>query len=157
VQLGGQDTVGGRLTGSEAVKLPTLLRGDMTLETMVPDPAWDADAHPDVVETLAGLGEEYVLLVWGDDGCKDCQALLPEFGAALDAAGFPDERLVEYAVERLPEGKKRGPKVPEYDIERIPTVVVERGGEEVARFVEDEGMPIADFLAERLAEIEASA
>lgn len=129
----------------------------MTLSTLSPDPDWNGAEHADAVETLAALDDEYVFLVWGDDGCGDCQALLPGFGAALEAAGIPDDRLVEYAVERLPEGRKRGPKVPEYGIERIPTVVLERDGEEVARFVEDEGMPIAEYLAERLREIEASA
>ena len=129
----------------------------MTLETMEPDPSWDPGAHPDVVETLAALGEAYAFLVWGDDGCGDCQERLPAFGAALEAASFPPERVIQYEVERLPEGKKRGPKVPEYGIERIPTVVVERDGEEVARFVEEEEKPIPEFLADRLRELEASA
>lgn len=129
----------------------------MTLETLSPAPDWDPADHGDAIDTLAGLDDEYVFRVWGDDGCGDCQALLPAFGAALEAAGVLDDRVVQYAVERLPEGKKRGPQVPDYGIERIPTVVVERDGEEVVRFVEDEGMPIAEYLAERLREIEASA
>jgi thiol-disulfide isomerase/thioredoxin len=129
----------------------------MKLETMTPDPSWDPGAHPDAVETLAALGEEYVFHVWGDDGCGDCRERLPAFGAAVEAASIPDERVVEYPVERLPEGKKRGPKVEEYGIERIPTVVVERDGEEVARFVEEEALPIPEYLAERLREVEASA
>ena len=129
----------------------------MTLETMTPDGSWDPEAHPDVVETLAALGEEYVFLVWGDDGCGDCQERLPAFGAAIEAASIPDDRVVQYAVERLPEGEKRGPKVEEYEIGLIPTVVVERDGEEVARFEEEEDAPIPEFLAERLREAEASA
>jgi len=129
----------------------------MTLETLAPAPTWEPTDHRAAIDTLAGLGNEYVFLVWGDDGCGDCQALLPDFGAALESADVPADRIVEYAVERLPEGQKRGPQVPEYGIERIPTVVVERDGEEVARFVEDEGLPIAEYLAERLREIEASA
>lgn len=128
----------------------------MTLETMEPAPGWDPDDHTDVVETLAALGEEYRFLVWGDDGCVDCQDRLPAFGAALAAAAVPDDRVDQYPVERLPEGEKRGPKVSEYAIERIPTVVVERDGEEVLRFVEDEGMPIAEYVATRLSEVETS-
>lgn len=124
---------------------------------MTPDPSWDSGAHPDVVETFATLGEEYVFLVWGDDGCGDCQERLPAFGAAIEAASIPDARVIQYEVERLPEGRKRGPKVEEYGVERIPTVVVERDGEEVARFVEEEEEPIPEFLADRLREIEASA
>ncbi|MFB6143547.1 MAG: thioredoxin, partial [Halorientalis sp.] len=62
------------------------------LKTMEPDPVWDADAHEGTVETLAALGDDVVFRVWGGDWCKDCRALLPEFGAALAAAEIPDER-----------------------------------------------------------------
>ena len=40
----------------------------------------------------------------------------------------------------------------EYGIELIPTVIVERDGEEVARFVESEDRPIAEYLAAQLSE-----
>jgi len=42
------------------------------------------------------------------------------------------------------------PGVEEYGIEYIPTVVVEHGGEEVARFVESEAVPIAVYLGKEL-------
>ena len=126
----------------------------MTLATLTPPADWDAAAHAEAVETLAALDDTFTFLVWGDDGCGDCQALLPAFGAALEAAAIPEDRVVEYPVERLPEGRKRGPQVEAYGIERIPTVVVERDGEELARFVEDEGMPIAEYLAARLEALE---
>ena len=128
----------------------------MELETMRPDPAWEAGAHADAVDVLAGLGDEFTVLVWGDDGCGDCRDQLPAFGAALAAAGIGRDRVTHYPVERLPEGRKRGPRVEEYGIRRIPTVVVERDGEEVVRFVEEADQPIADYLAERLRELEAS-
>lgn len=50
------------------------------------------------------------------------------------------------------DGEKCGPNVEEYEINRIPTVVIEREDEEVARFVETESVPIAVFLAEQLTE-----
>ena len=123
----------------------------MTLETLAPAADWDAGEHADAVAVLAALADEaYTVRVWCDDGCKDCRALLPAFGAALEAAGVPDDRVVQYAVERLPEGRKRGPKVDEYDVSRIPTVVVERDGATVARYEEGVGEPIATYLAARL-------
>lgn len=128
-----------------------------TLRTMEPDPDWEPVEHRDVVEYLAGLDDSYRFLVWGDDGCGDCQERLPAFGAAVAAAGIDEDRVVHYPVERLPEGVKRGPKVPEYRIERIPTVVVERDGEELLRFVEEEDRPIPAFLVDRLRAIGASA
>jgi hypothetical protein len=78
---------------------------------------------------------------------------LPDFAAALDAAGVPDERIEEYAVDQ----DKQGPGVKEYGIEYIPTVVVERDGEELARFVESEPVPAAVYLADQVASADASA
>lgn len=120
----------------------------MTLETMEPDPDWDPEEHGEAVELLASLDGDYRFLVWGDDGCVDCQELLPAFGAALEAAGVPDDRVERYPVERLPGGRKRGPKVPEYAIQRIPTVIVEREGEELLRFVEAATLPIPEYIVE---------
>ena len=125
------------------------------LETMNPDPDYDADAHADAIEVLGR--DEYTFKIWGGDWCGDCQGQLPQFGAALDAAGVPADRIEHYPVEKADDGSKIGPKVEAYDIELIPTVVVERDGTELGRFVEDEELPIAEYLADQLAEVEASA
>jgi len=119
-----------------------------TLETMRPNPAWDADSYPDAVEALSEDG--LVFRVWGGDWCGDCRGQLPDFGAALDAGEVPEDRIHHYPVEKEDDGSKTGPLVDEYDIELIPTVVVERDGEEVARYVETENQPIASYLAARL-------
>ncbi|TKX84412.1 thioredoxin [Halorubrum sp. SS5] len=127
----------------------------MTLETLAPADA-DADAFDDaVLDALAA--EEYVFKVWGGDWCGDCQRQLPEFGAALAAAGVPDDRIEAFPVTKGPDGKE-GELVEEYGIELIPTVVVESfDGEEITRFVEEAEVSIAEFLAERLADVEATA
>lgn len=122
----------------------------MGLETMTPDPEWDPGDHERAVELLRRVGGRLTFRVWGDDGCKDCRRELPGFAAALAAAGVPAENVVEYEVERLGDGSKRGPGVEDYGIERIPTIVVERDGEELTRFVESAPLPPAAFLAERL-------
>jgi thiol-disulfide isomerase/thioredoxin len=145
----------------------------MTLDTMQPTPTFDATAHEDTIETLAEH-DDLTYLVWGGDWCKDCRAALPDFAAALDAAGVPDEQIEHYPVEReeseersssgdssgqspREHGEKVGPRVEEYDIELIPTIVAERDGKEVARFVEEEDRPAAVHVAEQLDELEASA
>jgi len=117
---------------------------------MRPNPAWDPAAYEDAVETFERLAGEIEVRVWGGDWCKDCRAQLPDFGAALDAAGVPDERVHNYPVEKRDDGSKVGELVQEYDIEYIPTVVVERDDEELARFVEEEPEPIVVHLAEQL-------
>ena len=118
------------------------------LKTMQPNPAWDAESYAEAVETLSEEG--LVFRVWGGDWCGDCRSQLPDFGAALDAAGVPDSNVVHYPVEKADDGSKVGPGVEEYGIEFIPTVVVEVDGEEVARFVEEADRPILVYLADEL-------
>ncbi|QLD84299.1 thioredoxin [Natronomonas halophila] len=122
----------------------------MELETMRPNPVWDADSYEDAVDTFEAIADDIVVKVWGGDWCKDCRSQLPDFGAALDAAGV--DNVEHYPVEKEDDGSKTGPKVDEYGIELIPTVVVENAdtGEELARFVEEEDAPIAVYLAEQL-------
>jgi len=129
----------------------------MTLETMRPTPTWDASAHRETVETFESLDDDVTVKVWGADWCGDCRSQLPGFAAALDAAGVPERRIEQYAVEKREDGSKEGPLVEEYGIEFIPTVVIERDGEEFARFVEEEPVPIAVYLADRIEETEATA
>ena len=140
----------------------------MTLETMEPDPVFNEEAHSDTIDTLAEH-DELTYIVWGGDWCGDCRAQLPAFGAALQAAGVGDDRVEEIPVEKLDDGSKAGPKVEEYGIEYIPTVVVERVSprdtdgasgngpraddrEEITRFVEEEPVSIPVYLAERIRE-----
>ena len=125
------------------------------LETMQPNPSWDAAGREDVVAALGR--DDLVYKVWGGDWCKDCRGQLPDFGAALDAAGVPEERIEHYPVEKEDDGSKVGPDVDAYDIEYIPTVVVEEDGEEVARFVEEEPLPIDAYLARELGGVESEA
>ncbi|WP_336344360.1 thioredoxin family protein [Halalkalicoccus ordinarius] len=127
----------------------------MTLETMEPNPTWDPVAHEATLEPFEERADELTIHVWGADWCGDCRSVLPDFAAALDAAGVPEESIHQYEVEKLEDGSKEGPKVEEYGVEYIPTIVVERNGEKVARFVEKEPIPVAEFLAEQLNEIEA--
>ena len=117
-----------------------------TLDTMEPNPVWDADANADVVDALGTQGLRFK--VWGGDWCGDCRGQLPDFAAALDEAGVPEDRVEHYPVDE----DKQGEGVEEYGVEYIPTVVVERDGEEVARFVEEEPVSIAQYLADELRE-----
>jgi thiol-disulfide isomerase/thioredoxin len=113
----------------------------MTLESMEPG-NWNGD--DDVRDALGRDGLTYC--VWGADWCGDCREQLPEFAAALDEAGVPADRIERFPVD----DDKRGEGVDAYGIEFIPTVVVERGGEEIARFVEDGPDGIAASLAARI-------
>src|SRR6056297_123414 len=121
----------------------------MKLETMEPADDWEPD--PDTEDAISALGDgDYAFHVWGGDWCIDCQQQLPAFGAALEYAGVDDDRIKHYPTEKEDDGSKTGPGVDEYGIEYIPTVVVERDGEEVARFVESADDPIAVALGNDL-------
>lgn len=120
------------------------------LETMEPNPVWVEDAYADTVDFLSHHRNDLDYHVWGGDWCKDCRAQLPDFGAALDAAGVPKRHIHHYPTEKEDDGSKTGPGVEAYDIEYIPTVVVERDGEEIARFVEEERVPIAVYLVDEI-------
>lgn len=120
----------------------------MRLETMTPDPASDPDEE--AVASLAALGDDVSVHVWGGDWCKDCVATLPAFAAALEAAGIDPASTYQYPVTKRDDGSKVGPGVGAYGIEYIPTIVIERNGTEIARFVEDADEPAAVYLAHRL-------
>jgi len=124
---------------------------EMALETLAP--AADATPAPVVVDQFERLDDEVTITVWGADWCGDCQRVLPAFAAVLEAANVPTERVTAIAVDR----EKRGPGVDTYDIEYIPTIVIERDGTEIARFVESADRPVGKVLAEQLATVGDSA
>ena len=118
----------------------------MELETLTPVAEWTGN-----VDEIAVLGTDgLVFKIWGGDWCIDCKQQLPAFAAALEAVGVSEESIEHYPVDKSDDGSKSGPGVEAYEIERIPTVVVEQDGTEVVRFVETESQPIAEYLAGQL-------
>lgn len=113
---------------------------------MEPNPAFDPDSYPEVLEAFDALEDDGRVLVWGADWCKDTRHELPDFAAVLEASALGTDHVEVHEVDR----EKQGPKVDEYGVELIPTIVVEVDGEEVARFVEDADVPIAVHLAQQL-------
>jgi thiol-disulfide isomerase/thioredoxin len=119
-----------------------------------PTSTWDPAEHSETVDAFEAAVGEVTYRVWGADWCGDCLSELPDFFAALDAAGVSDDHVTVHEVDE----DKDGELVEEYDVELIPTVVVERqiedGGEaeEVARFEEEADRPAADYLARRMIE-----
>ncbi|MEF8780288.1 MAG: thioredoxin family protein [Haloferacaceae archaeon] len=121
---------------------------DQPLSSLEPDPEYDAEDRGDVLATLSAEGLTFK--IWGGDWCGDCRARLPVLGAALSAAGVPPERVEVYPVEKDGRGNKIGRYTDEYAVDLIPTVVVERDGTELARFVETAEAPIDVALARQL-------
>ncbi|WP_458204619.1 thioredoxin family protein [Haladaptatus sp. NG-SE-30] len=133
------------------------------MDTTEPNPTWDASAHSESVSAFEASVGEVTYRVWGADWCGDCRAALPDFFAALDAAGVPEEEIHVYEVD----DEKKGELTDEYDVTLIPTIVVERsatdnrtasdditehGDEEIVRFEESEELPAAEYVAKELLE-----
>jgi thiol-disulfide isomerase/thioredoxin len=123
------------------------------MEAMEPNPAFDPESYPDAIAAFDALGQDARVLVWGGDWCPDTRQELPDVAALLDATELGTAQIEIYEVD----GDKQGPKVEEYDVTHIPTIVVERDGEELARFVESEPVPAAVYLADQVASADASA
>ena len=116
---------------------------------MRPNPVWDAGSYEDAVAAFEARADDVVVKVWGGDWCKDCRSQLPDFGAAMEAAGV--DAVEHYPVEKADDGSKVGPGVEEYGVDLIPTVVIEDDeGRELARFVEEAEVPMVVHLAEQL-------
>jgi thiol-disulfide isomerase/thioredoxin len=125
------------------------------METTQPNPTWDAAAHSEIVDAIEAAVGEVTYHIWGADWCGDCRAVLPDFFAALEAAGVPEDELEVYEVDEDKDGKL----VAEYDVTHIPTIVVEHEeqGETIARFEESEDRRAAQFVAERLLDADVMA
>ena len=123
------------------------------METTQPSQTWDAEAHSEVVDAFEAAVGEVTYKIWGADWCGDCRAALPDFFAALEAAGVPNDEIEVYEVDE----DKQGENVAEYDVTLIPTIVVERDGEELVRFEESEDRPAAKYVADRLLESDVMA
>lgn len=126
------------------------------MESTEPASSWDAAAHSEVVDAFEAAVGEVTYHIWGADWCGDCHDTLPDFFAALEAAGVPDAEVGVHEVD----DDKQGERVDEYDVTLIPTIVAEReveAGEDetgesriVARFEESEDRPAAEYVAEKL-------
>jgi hypothetical protein len=91
---------------------------------------------------------ERILVVFGP-WCDDSRREVPRFLVLADRAGIPADSVRLYAVGR---SKKSDDGLTEqWRIEKVPTFIVERGGEEVGRIVETPRVSMAADLLEILA------
>lgn len=136
---------------------PPMLLGPCTVADLEAEPyaGWYLDnrhgytPNPDMVAQLreAGAGELEVDAYFGS-WCGDSKRELPRFLAVAEAAGLHQVDLV--AVGREDELYKRSPggEADGLEIYRVPTFVVRRGGQEIARIVESPVLSLErDLLA----------
>jgi len=138
---------------------PPKLLGQCTAAQLAAEPyaQWFEPANsgytpnPTVVEALRRVDFEGVTVdVFFGTWCSDSRREVPRMLELLAVLGFPETDLRLIAVDNSDELHKRSPGGEEAGLEiyRVPTFVVKRGGEEVARIVEHPALSLErDLLA----------
>ncbi|ROI05779.1 MULTISPECIES: thioredoxin family protein [unclassified Chryseobacterium] len=90
----------------------------------------------------------YDILVFMGTWCEDSHRDFPRLMKILEEVGYPDSKLTIIAVNR----KKESPTGDEslYNIQKVPTIILKRYGNEVGRIVE---MPTTGYIERDLVEI----
>jgi thiol-disulfide isomerase/thioredoxin len=90
----------------------------------------------------------YNLIVFMGTWCEDSHRDFPRLMRILDEVKYPDSKITIIAVNR----KKESPTGDEarYNIQKVPTIIVEKYGKEIGRIVE---MPTTGYIERDLVEI----
>ncbi|MBB4805473.1 thiol-disulfide isomerase/thioredoxin [Chryseobacterium defluvii] len=90
----------------------------------------------------------YNITVFMGTWCEDSHRDIPRLMKILEAIKYPDNKLTIIAVNR----KKESPNGDEarYNIQKVPTIIVERYGKEVGRIIE---MPTTGYIERDLVEM----
>jgi thiol-disulfide isomerase/thioredoxin len=99
----------------------------------------DYTPNPEVLAGLRAVETEGVeITVFFGTWCGDSQREVPRLVKLLDELKFPADQLTLVAVDGVDEAAKRSPDGEEKGVEvyRVPTVVISRDDQEVARLVE---------------------
>ncbi len=94
----------------------------------------DYTPRKDLVDKIAGVQGSFDILVFFGTWSKASVSEVPKVLRALDAAGNKNLKLALYGVDRA---NKEGLGMSEkFNIQRVPTMIVLRGGTELGRIVE---------------------
>ncbi len=99
----------------------------------------DYEPNPEVLRTLRGADRRGVTLtLFFGTWCGDSKREVPRMLKLLDEAGLPRDSIELVAVDSADGQAKRSPGGEERGLEiyRVPTLIVRRGGTEIARIVE---------------------
>ncbi len=90
--------------------------------------------NADAVTALAAKADKISIVIFGGTWCEDTHQLLPKYLSLLQAAQFPDDRLILVAVDRAKTTVANLHKV--FNVANVPTCIVLKDGKEVGRIVE---------------------
>jgi thiol-disulfide isomerase/thioredoxin len=87
---------------------------------------------------------EYDFLVFAGPWCPDTQDLVPKFFKTLAVAGYPEEKVPVYLLDRSKESPEKFEA--DYGIMAVPTFVVLKDGKEVGRIIESANRSMEEDL-----------
>lgn len=73
-------------------------------------------------------------IVFAGTWCEDSHFIIPRFFRSLESAGFPNDRIVLYALDR--DKKMPGGLTTALGITNVPTIIVTKNGKETGRVIE---------------------
>jgi len=127
------------LPDTEAKKV---LKGFITKAQLSEDPdfAWYGETlkyfkpNKEAVAAIAEKAYDYQILLFLGTWCPDSHQIVPKYISTLEAAEFPDHRMVIIALDRQKTG--HGNLHRPLNIINVPTIMVMKDGLEIGRIVE---------------------
>lgn len=141
----------------ESTKDGKMLLGVQTKQQFIKAPYadWYVKEHDEYAIDQKAISElkkdkigSYNITAFIGTWCEDSHRDFPRLMKVLEAAKYPEGKLTIIAVNR----KKESPSGEEglYNIQKVPTIIIERYGKEVGRIIE---MPTTGYIERDLVEI----
>lgn len=120
-----------------------IMVGAVTKADIASEPTFDwyakarqAYQSPDplLIRALEESEDDLYFIIFGGTWCEDTQDIVPRFFKAQEISGFPEDKIVFFALDRF---KKMAFTLPEaFHVTHTPTFIVMKGGKEAGRLVE---------------------
>jgi len=120
-----------------------MLKGIISKEDLSNDPVftWYAESEriypkPDTsaVAAFRKNKDKIYFIVFGGTWCEDTHFVLPKFFKIQEASGFPENRIVVFAIDRYYHTTGNIAQV--LNITNVPTIIVMKDGKELGRVIE---------------------
>ena len=127
----------------DSVTNQKMLKGMIDKNTLANDPdfSWYAESqkiypvpNADAVAALKNNKDKIYLIIFCGTWCEDTHFILPKFFKIQEAAGFPEDHIAMFAVDR--NKKTLSPIAEAMDVTNVPTIIVMEKGKEKGRVVE---------------------
>jgi len=125
------------------MQIRKMLKGIISKEDLSNDPVftWYAESEriypkPDTSAVAAFRKNEdkIYFIVFGGTWCEDTHFVLPKFFKIQEASGFPENRIVVFAIDRYYHTTGNIAQV--LNITNVPTIIVMKDGKELGRVIE---------------------